>query len=364
MAVGDGPASGVGPRLADGDHLLEVAHQAVLQGYHHGDGLHHRAGLEAHHGIVERLDVAVPLFGALEVGDGFDVAGLHVHEYGAAPVGRAGVEHAVEFLLHYLLQLYVDGGAHGVAGHRVHIGPVDDIFRQGYLLGEAGHAVEQRVEGLFQSVDAVHFLTFAGLTHASHRAASHGAIGVAAAHHRLHRHAGLVYVADVEEGESLDFLQVQKSDIFDQRPSARTVLGGGLQRCLQPLAPLGTGADGEVGRHRVGQRVEILKIQVLLEVVAAEVHSHRVVAQGGGQDVAFVREDVAALGGYGVDLLQLLAGEGVPVVGVYHRGREQFIAYASRKQQDEDTYQQVSQEYVQSVLSFHRSLPLSGFFCG
>ena len=325
-------SAAVGPRFADGYHLFEVVDYTVLKGDHHGYGLHHRAGLEAYHGVVESFDVAVSAFRPLKVGDGLDVAGLHVHEHGASPVGRTGVEHAVELVFHYVLQLYVNSCAHVVAGNRLNVGPVYDVLCQRNFFRQTGHSVKQRVEGFFQSVDAVDFATLSRLAHTAYRAARHGSVGIRTAHHRFHGHARLVGVADIEERKAFEPLQVEKADARYQRPCARTLLARQCYRLAKPFAPFLAGADGECRGHRVGQGVDILQIRVLLEIVAAEVDAHGVVSQVSGENLPLVGEYVAAFGHYGVDLLQLPACLLVPLRCVDYRGGEKLVAYRCRKQ--------------------------------
>ena len=169
VVVLDG-AVAVVPHRAGCPLLVDALHNAVFQRHQHRDGFHHRARLVARHSIVAAFNIVGPFLVFLQVRYGLDFAGCHLHEHGGAPLGLALHEHAVEFVLHDVLQLNVDGGGDVIAFHGRHIFPVHDAVGELDALGLPGHAVERRVECHFQaraSVNAFACLVLTGAADAS-----------------------------------------------------------------------------------------------------------------------------------------------------------------------------------------------------
>ena len=59
--------------------------------------------------------VVVAVLGAVEVGDGFDFAAVHLHEYATSPLGLVVLQRVAQRFLHDVLQVGIDGGAYVVA---------------------------------------------------------------------------------------------------------------------------------------------------------------------------------------------------------------------------------------------------------
>ena len=92
-----------------------------------------------------------PGLAALQVADGLDLARGDLHEHASAPLGIGLDAHLVEFILHDVLQLHIDGRGDVIAldsGHTFHrhngVSELD-------VARDARFAIQQRIERTLQA---------------------------------------------------------------------------------------------------------------------------------------------------------------------------------------------------------------------
>lgn len=83
--------------------------------------------------------------------------------------------------------------------------------------------------------------------------------------------------------------------------------------------------------ERVGERVDGKQVPPLEESFASEVYADGIEAQVGGENLTVVRQDVAALGAYGVGARQLDHRLGIPFWRGKHRVVKREIHHSCHK---------------------------------
>ena len=290
MRVGDGVASGIGPRGTRLPRLLDISNDTVLQSHHHRDGLDHRTGLITQHSVVDALDIFIGVvFAALQVTDGLDVTCRHFHKHTGAPLGSSLDAHVIELMLHNILQLDIDR-----RGNVIALDGRNNLHRsngigQLIVMGNTRLAVEQGIKSTLQT----RYAMGAGAVKVTDTACRHRAIGLGAARYLLAVEARLVHGFPKKRETAQTFVFPVGQHLREQAIGVvpawflALILGvcriqDGLSVTHQLGTPLCRSHRGVKGSEAIAQRADIFLQRIIHDTVGQPVDACHIEFQIGG----------------------------------------------------------------------------------